>query len=254
MKNTRGHLLLLIGTLLIIVAGTALVSMRGQGQKNQLRSDRAQQKSDFEARFPIAEYAPLDVADPKERLKRKSKDNRFPQGRLDESPDITETTVVDGGGSGRRPALPVALSEVIVIASVLNARAYVSTNRTGIFSEFTVSIDEVLKTTGSDQLLPGANILLEREGGRIRYPSGRVRWIRFAHEGMPSIGGRYVFFLRRTGQDEVYGILTGYELRGGKVFPLDGVAPIEENKLPRFATYDGVEEAGFLKTIKEAIG
>ncbi|HKP35709.1 MAG TPA: hypothetical protein VJT71_02535 [Pyrinomonadaceae bacterium] len=253
MRNTRSHILLLIATLVIIVASTALVSMRGQGKRNAPRGDHAQQKFEFESRFPVAEYDAQEPDDPKERLKRKSKDNRFRQGVLDELPGVTESEIVDGSGVARRPALPVALSNIIIIGNILNARAYLSSNKTGIFSEFTISIDEVLKTTGSDQVLPGANILAEREGGRIRYPSGRVRWIRFAHEGMPSNGGRYLFFLRRTEQEGIYVILTGYELRAGKVFPLDGVAPFEEHKLPMFAPYDGVEEAVFLKTIRDSL-
>lgn len=111
-------------------------------------------------------------------------------------------------------------------------------------------IKEVLKTTGSDPVLPGGNISVEREGARIRYPSGHIRWVRFAHEGMPTIGGRYVLFLRRTGQESIYTILTGYELRAGRVFPLDGVAAFEERKLPQFATYEGVEETVFLKSVR----
>lgn len=253
MRTSRRHILLLTTTFLIVVASTAPVSMRGQDKRNPTRTDRAQKKSEFADRFPVAEYSVTEPTDLKERAKRKSKDNRFPPGRLDDLSGVTESEIVDGSGVTRRPALPVALSDIILIGNVLNAQAYLSSNKTGIFSEFTISIEQVLVSTGTDQVLPGANILAEREGGRIRYPSGRTRWIRFAHEGMPSIAGRYVFFLRRTGQEGVYVILTGYELREGKVFPLDGVAPFEEYKLPRFAPYDGIEEAVFLKTVKSLL-
>lgn len=252
MRNSRSHILLLTTTLLIVVASTAFVSMRGQDKRNPTRTDRAQEKSEFAGRFPIAEYTAQEPADPKERSKRKSKDNRFPQGVLDEMPSATETIVMDSPGAARGPALPVALSDIIIVGNVLNSHAYLSSNKTGIFSEFTISIEEVLKSTGSDPTLPGANILAEREGGRIRYPSGRIRWIRFGHEGMPTIGGRYVFFLRRA-SNETLAILTGYELRSGKVFPIDGVAPFEEQKLPKFATYDGVEETGFLATVRRLV-
>jgi hypothetical protein len=219
MRNRSKHIVLSITTLVVLIGFTALVSMRGHSQKNLSRTDRAQKKIDFESRFPIAEYATREPADPKEHLKRKSKDNRFPRGQLDELPNVVESKIVDGNGLERLPAFPVALSDVIILGHVLNAHAYVSSNKTGIFSEFTLSVETVLKATGSDSVLPGANISVEREGGRIRYPSGRIRWIRFAHEGMPSIGGRYLFFLRRTGQEGVYVILTGYELRAGTVFP-----------------------------------
>lgn len=235
---------------MILVASTALVSMRGQGKKSLSRNDKAQEKLDFESRFPIADYTGLEPTDPQERAKRKSKDKRLPKGVLEDSPGATETSIVDGNGSGGLTALPVSLSDIIIIGDVLNAQAYLSSDKTGLFSEFTISVQEVLKTRGNDAVLPGANISVEREGARIRYPSGNIRWVRFAHEGMPAIGGRYVLFLRRTGPESIPTILTGYELRAGRVFPLDGVGAFEEFKVPKFAVYEGVEETVFLTTVR----
>lgn len=223
--------------------------MNGQGQRSQSNKDKAQQKHDFESRFPIADYAFPEPTDPQERAKRKSKDKRFPKGRLEESPGITETLIMDGGGSGRPEAIPVGLSHIIIVGNILNAKAYLSSDKTGLFSEFTVSIEEVLKATGSDPVIPGANISVEREGGRIRYPSGQVRWVRFGREGMPAVGTQCLLFLRRTGAGNL-AILTGYELRAGRVFPLDGVAGFEEFKVPKFAVYEGVEETAFLRTVR----
>jgi hypothetical protein len=238
----------------VVLVGST-ISMRGQGQRqsNQNRSNKAQQKADFEDHSPIADYGGPEPTDPQERSKRKSKDNRFAKGVLDELADVTETEIVDGSGLERRPVLPVTLSDTIIVGNVLNGRAYLSNNKTGIFSEFVINIEEVLKTTGNDSVVPGANILTEREGGRIRYPSGRIRWIRFAHEGMPLVGSRYVLFLRRTIQGEALSILTAYEFRAGKVFPLDGVAAFEEHKLSKFAAYEGVPESTFLGTVRELL-
>jgi hypothetical protein len=252
MGKTSSLMLLLLGTLVSLVASTALVSMPGQSQSGISRNDKAQQRIEFESRFPVADYSGPEPADPKERAKRKSKDHRFPEGRLDESPGVTETLILDGNGSGRLPALPVGLSDLIIVGDVLNAHAYLSSTKTGTFSEFTVSIQEVLKTTSSDPVLPGANISVEREGARIRYPSGQVRLVRFAHEGMPAIGGRYVLFLRRT-EEEPYVILKGYELRVGRVFPIDDVAAFNESELPKFAVYEGVEETVFLTKVRDLL-
>jgi hypothetical protein len=250
MRNTRRLMLVLGAALVFLVTWSALVSMRSQGQKSPPSNDHAQQiKTEHEGRFPIADYSAPEPTDPQERTKRQSKDNRFPKGRLDDSDGVTETLIVDANGLERLPALPVALSDVIIVGDVLNAKAYLSSNKTGLFSEFTISIHEVLKTTEDSPVLPGANISVEREGARIRYPTGHVRWVRFAHEGMPSIGGRYVFFLKRSGQGGIHTILTGYELRDGHAFPLDGVAEFE-SKLPQFAAYAGVEETVFLTTVR----
>lgn len=244
-------MLFLFASTVLIVASTAFISMRGQVQKTKpSKAEQAQAKIDFESRFPIADYSEPESSDAQERTKRKAKDNRFAKGVLDEMPDVTESKIVDGNGLESLPALPVALSDLIIVGNTLNARSYLSTNKTGLFSEFTIAVEEVMKNAGSDQVLAVTSILVEREGGRIRYPSGRIRWIRFAHEGMPLIGARYVLFLRRAKQGEANGILTAYELRAGKVFPLDGVAEFEENKLAKFAAYEGVEESTFLTTIR----
>jgi hypothetical protein len=245
--------LLFVATVVIGVTSMALLSMRAQEQSPQQGRDRAQQKLDFQSRFPIADYATPEPSEPQERAKRTSKNNRFPKGRLDESADVTETLIVDGNGVERLPALPVALSDVIVVGEILNARAYLSSTKTGLFSEFMINIEEVLKSIGQNPVLPGVNVLVEREGGRIRYPSGRIRWVGFAHQGMPTNGGRYLLFLRQTEQEGTYSILTGYELRAGHVFPLDGASEFENRKLPQFAAYDSAEEGALFKAVRSLL-
>jgi hypothetical protein len=166
-KETRkkpGRTLLFVAMLVIAVVSMAFLSMRAQAQNAQQGRDRAQQKLDFQSRFPIADYASPEASEPQERANRKSKDNRFPKDRLAESADITETLIVDGNGLEKLPALPVALSDVIVVGEILNARAYLSSSKTGLFSEFMLNIKEVLKSTGNDPVLPA----------RIFWLSGRV--------------------------------------------------------------------------------
>src|SRR6266581_4548534 len=135
MKETAkkpGHTLLFMATLVFAVASIALLSMRGQ-EKGPSNNYHAQQKIDSQSRFPIADYGATEPSEPQERAKRASKNNRFPKGRLDELRDVTETLVVDGNGLERLPALPVTLSDVVVVGQILNARAYLSSTKTGIF-------------------------------------------------------------------------------------------------------------------------
>ncbi len=142
------------------------------------------------------------------------------------------------------PALPVRQSTAIVIGDVLDGQAYVSDDQTGVYSEFTVRISEVLKSNAVD-LTVGCLTEVEREGGQVKFPSGRIHWYSIDKENMPKIARRYIFFLTRENPDEAFHVLTSYELRGAKVFALD--------ELPQFQVHNGKSEADFLNVLNRVI-
>lgn len=152
------------------------------------------------------------------------------------------------------PAIPVTQSDAVIVGVVADAQAFLSADETSVYSEFLVSIEDVLKNTSSQPVAATSSITLERRGGAVRFPSGKVlRRGKFV-ERMPLINKRYVFFLKS--QDEVgsFDIITGYELRDGKVFPLDGVDTSSGGiKLPQFAAYEGVDESKFLQQLLNVI-
>jgi hypothetical protein len=115
---------------------------------------------------------------------------------------------------------PVAQSDLIVEAKVTRSQAFLSEDRTGVYSEFSVSVSEILKASAGSAVKRGAELTTERFGGRVRYPSGQVVRYRTASEGSPMIGKTYVLFLKRT-QGGNYRILTAYAL-GTRVQALDG--------------------------------
>ena len=94
----------------------------------------------------------------------------------------------------RVPAIPAAESDAIVIGEIASARARMSQppNNPGVISEFTIRVDEVLKANGLAPLVSRVTVVVEREGGRMRYPSGRI--VKFTPSGqrMPRVGKRYV--------------------------------------------------------------
>jgi hypothetical protein len=148
-------------------------------------------------------------------------------------------------------ALPVSHSTVIVFGEVIVAEAHLSDDKTGIYSEFLVRVEEVFKdTTGSLNI--GEILSANRVGGGARFASGKVQKYRIAGQGMPRKGGRYVLFLRKTDNGDLM-IVTGYELSNGRVTPLDG----EDNKDPRsalpFAHYRGADQSRFLQDLQTAI-
>jgi len=144
-------------------------------------------------------------------------------------------------------ALPVSKSDAVVIGRVLDAQAYLSNDKTGIYSEFTVSLEQVLKNDRFASLTPNDLIVVERKGGKVRYPSGHITIYQMNGQGMPSIGGRYVLFLTHDAPEQDFFILTGYELKAGCVALLDipGDHPIIKQ--------EGKAEADFLNDLRAAI-
>jgi hypothetical protein len=123
-------------------------------------------------------------------------------------------------------ALPVDKSSVVLIGEIIDAKAYLSEDKTAVYSEFAVRIQAVLKNSSKQVISAGESIAAERFGGRVRLPSGKLFIAAVDNQDMPRVGGKYLLFLTNDfmggkHSDEDFNILMGYELKGGKVFPLD---------------------------------
>jgi hypothetical protein len=121
--------------------------------------------------------------------------------------------------------LPASRSAAVVIGTILSGKAYVSKDRTYVYSDFQVRVDEVLKQDFQMNLVVGGRMVASRGGGTIHFPSGRINDYVNHGEGMPAIGSQYLFFLARPSiiTEPEYQIVTGgaYEVRNGVVHPLD---------------------------------
>jgi hypothetical protein len=248
MLNTRKRLLLSVITVVTITIFLGLSEWRNgtltstaQDQTGVARDDK--QKDEF----PIALYS---ASLPNERARRALRhirnsryDKRYPVPFDELPPDTTEKLIACDWSL--TPALPIAESEAIVLAQVVTAIGYLSNDKTGAYSEFTIIIKEVLKTDGRFSFVPDSSIVVEREGAAVQLPSGRIIRTGFASQGMPRIGRQYVLFLKYNNQGEDYQIVTGYELRNKRVVPLDQVEP--------FTSYTGADVRSFLNTVHEAM-
>lgn len=246
---------------LILLALSALVLTASARLKNQAPNrtgasaqeptdaEKVKNRIDFEAQFPVVNYdAPdAELNDPEKHPKRKAKNRRYDDysfGLSDPTPRVNETSI-ETEWSLHIAALPAAQSEVVIVGEVLKAGAHLSNNKNGIYSEFTVRVDEVLKDRRTLPLTPGGLVAVERLGGAVVYPAGNKRIIRVAGQNMPRNKRRYVLFLNATEYDHDFSLLTGYELREGKVFPLD-------NSI-RMNAYKEMAEEFFLNHVREAI-
>jgi hypothetical protein len=149
------------------------------------------------------------------------------------------------------PALPVSKSEAVILGEVTQADAQLSDDETNIYSEFTIQVAEVLKNDKNFCLGVGNSVVVERSGGRVRLPSGKVIVAQNYNQDLPRVGKRYVLFLiflTRDESDTDFHILTGYELRDGKVFPLDKLSPSHP-----ITAYAGTSEAAFFVDLNKVL-
>lgn len=201
---------------------------------------------------PVAEYAADNNANAVRRAKGSRYDKRGGEP-IRELPAGLNASPVHAHFWVGLPPLPAAQSDLVVLGEVVEAQAYLSNDKTGVYSEFTIRAEEVLQNNTGLSLAPAGLIVAERRGGAVRFPSGRIQHYKTHRQGMPQNGRRYLFFLKQNAQAQDFSIVTGYELRAGRVIPLDGEDVKDKRAELPFAKYRGAAESTFLSAVHEAI-
>jgi hypothetical protein len=195
-----------------------------------------------------------------DRTKRKAKNHRY-----DKKNKISRrlTDLPSGGGAvrgGETPPptpMPVSQSDAVIIATVTKAQPHLTESESGMYTEFAVNVEQVFKNDGLPSVSASSTINVDREAGAMRLRDGRV--IRYETGGvgrLPRVGRRYVLFLKRVNDGQDISILTGYELRQGHVFPLDGETRVfspETGQITRKAPFESTDETTFLELVRAAV-
>jgi hypothetical protein len=229
-----------------------MMSLQGQGQ-NKTRSPSQHQEQDV----PIVDYGSPKTESAKLQSEadrtRRARSARYDTRRIVRDVDTGGTPVLGfSHWDAALPALPVVKSALVVIGQVVDAKAYLSNDKTGVYSEFGIRVERIFKNDNSSPISPGQLVSAERWGGRVRFPSGRVLIFGNRGQGTPRIGEQYIFFLERN--PEQYAVLTAYELLSGEVHPLDGKAALggENSEWPGNA-YEGMNAANFFSEVESAV-
>ena len=196
-----------------------------------------------------------DPLDPVERLAREAKNLRYdePEGR-----DLTTlepgtfmmTIACSGGGLCR--ALPEGAYGTVVLGTVRAVQPYLSSNRTAIYTEYELELEEVFKSAGSHVQMFDRTVAVDRMGGILRRRSGQIISWTFSGAMVPHVldlHGRYVIFLREVhdGVDLMLG--TVIELRDGQAYLLGEQS---DRLVGTFAGEDPSmsDEAAFLEAVR----
>ena len=233
-----------IASLLTLLAITAIIIVPGRSQEQNPQIKSHARKFD-ENRFPIADYSAAVPSDPKERSKRQEKGKKYDKSAWRIYPETTSSMSRVDYVNPNLPAIPLKESSAVIVGQITDAKAYLSNDKTGVYSAFTVQIDEVLKNSLSIPLSSASSVEVERDGGRVKFPGGRILTYTINSQDMPVVGLRYVLFLSNPHGQSDFQILTAYELREGKVYPLDD--------LPNLYRYENTDELNFLSELRNRI-
>lgn len=237
--------LLLIASIAMIV--TVLTALPGQSH-NSLGSRSAQRKMDPKSEqnpLPLANYTSSGTGDEENPALRRIRSKRYDNRDLvKEDPQAEAVDRTEHWWAGLS-ALPVAQSDAVVLGKVTKANAYLSSDKTGVYSEFKIRVERVFKNYDSLRLGPGDSVTLGREGGAVKFPSGHVQRYSLTGQIMPQVGQLYVFFLKHNVQEQDFSILTAYEMNKGRIFPLD--------RVDVFAPYENAAQNLFLNRLSESI-
>jgi hypothetical protein len=255
MRRQRNFIVALVLALACCAVMVAVVL-----QNSTLFADAVVQEQQDETITPVADFDAAEPSDPDAKALRRKRN-----GRHDYSGNAADAaTFVLGESSppialdlppndgAQESAIPAQSSDAVVIGKVTDARAYLSNDKTAVYSEFSVTLEEVLSDNTTASLSAGAVITAERRGGSVRLPSGKMLVRGALGRTMPRVERRYVLFLKRNEEADTYSIITGYELRAGKVIPLDGLSK-KSRQLDAYAAYKDADEASFLTQVRQAI-
>jgi hypothetical protein len=234
-------------TAVVIISGPTITAFRAQNQANESSPRRSQKMVEQESRLPITNYDEPEPDDPNEKKIREAKAKKYAKTELSIDPD-SDVVTTSGHWATGLPAIPVSQSAVIIVGTVSKAKAELTPKRKKVYSEFTIAIDEILKNDDLTPLSSGNIITADRAGGRVRFQSGKVGLYWVTGQGMPQVGKKYLLFLTRTDLESGYSILTGYELRDGRIYLLDN--PGSGHPI---TTTEGTDESSFLNKVRAAV-
>jgi len=240
----RKNVLLEIVLLIVVVSFMSLSIQNGAGSQAK-RQKSVKEPETYNG--PVVDYdaSPriASVTDQKERAVNEAKSNRYnhraPQPLADFASVIFENHT--HWNVGLAP-LPINASDTIVLGKVVDAQAYLSADRAGVYSEFTINTERIFKNSG---LPTGDSLVLEREGGVVRFSSGRLLPYKISGQRLPRSEREYVFFLKHNPEGDDYHVLTAYEIFENRTLPLD--------EPDQFQIFKDMEAEQFFKTLQDAI-
>ena len=149
------------------------------------------------------------ISDPAEFERRQRISSRYDNRQLVLRTVEAEYSVHTISCGYREPLLPVKKSALIFVGEVLKAKVFLSNDKSGVYTEFTLRVDDVLKNT--DKLKP-ATVVTDRDGGVVAYPNGFKVPYESGNAKLYVPATKYLFFLATDDKSPNFKVLTSYDL------------------------------------------
>ena len=241
MKNNR----IIWGLVILVVLVTIAISFGNSIGYSQKETPKEQNKNPFGdfSKYPTADYNAPEITNTAERQERIIKNRRYDKKlSVITSPAPDDIAAISSDAESEPAAIPFAESKLIIIGEILSSKAFLSNEKKGIYSEYSVRIQDILKEDKQKKWQLDETITMDRAGGVVCYPNGQKMLYRNDWQNFPEVNGRYVIFLANDDeQNSNYSLLTAYRLQDGKITALD--------KSPEFREFDGKNETDFIKLI-----
>ena len=232
--------------LFLIISGVSLVSIASRSSRGyQIKEEKDKGTENYQGPIVDDETSPKisSLTDPKRQAVEKARFNRYNHRAPEPLGDFASVVFeISTHWNIDLPPLPISESDLIVLGKVVAAQAHLSSDRAGVYSEFTINVEKTFKNT---DLPIGDSLTLEREGGVVRFSAGRLLPYRINGQRLPRSLREYTFFLKRNQQGEDYHIVTAYEILRGRIIPLD--------ESEQFQVFQGIEAEQFFKTLQDAV-
>ena len=235
---------------IVVITTATLITVNTQSQTRNLP-----QQYKLDPDIPIVDINSPAFRKGEDREIRKSRGEKYNTGQPLEDTFGPESDLLELPLSHApiKPGFPISQSDAILIGSVTDAQAFLTPDKSYVYSEFTVQIKEVLKNFSPAPIAPHVDTTVERAGGIVRFTSGNKLQRGNSGEGLPVKQNRYLLFLKWSEPGKDFLILTGYKL-DGKVTPLDGLGNDNDfNIFKNYKAYKNNDESVFLKAVKTAI-
>lgn len=220
MKNNK----IMWGLVFLMVLVTITISYGTRDsysqQDDSVKQDN-QPQEDF-SKYPIVDYDAPKSTDTEKLKQREIKNKRYDNYIAVVSKPHPDDGMVILNYDEMLPSetIPTEKSNLIVTGQIVSGEAFLSNDKRAVYSEYIVAIEEILKGDNPN-FTAGSTITIDRFGGYVRYPNGQKVLYKLSELDLPTVGSRYVLFLKTGGKSSNYQIITGYEIKEDIVKPLD---------------------------------